>query len=255
MQIFCRLRRLYFIRAVIFFIFSVSVMLSFCFTSFSKDGELEGEVNSGTISSSFSAGVLNTAYVDLFEAKNISSSVSTEDNLNYNEIETENIEEELIEDNSNKDIGQTEKEKEYNTEELALLSTTIYLEASPTSDLEGCLAVGWVVRNRLDNKDVWKSNSYAEIIHMKEPVQFAVTLRSDFLSLQNEILLMDTNRARTAVEAAKLVLDGENPYNFPKYVHYFYGDMDKREWGNLNYYGTFGGNSYFYDSSVLVYYD
>lgn len=134
--------------------------------------------------------------------------------------------------------------EKYNLEELKILSATIYSEASASTDLRGALSVGWVVRNRLEN---WGYETYTDVIIETEPcTQFAVTLLDDWEERVNEILYMDTERARIAVTAAKMVMNAENPYELPSKVVYFYGDQDIKQWGTKSYYGTYGGNSFFY---------
>lgn len=135
-------------------------------------------------------------------------------------------------------------------EDFKYLAATIYLEASPVASLDDAVAVGMVIDNRLRTKSIWHCETYKEVVTMKEPVQFAVTLLDDYEDIVENILEMDTARAKNAVEAAKLVVSSKNIINMPRYIQFFYGDGDLRVWDSKSYYATYGGNSFFYNDYV-----
>ena len=172
-----------------------------------------------------------------------SISVSSSNSLNIQKVSVSTSE---IVKNSKPNPKEILPEPEYSEEDLKLLATTIYFEASPTASLESCMAVGWVVQNRLEDKTTWNCETYSDVIFMKNPVQFSVTLKEDFYSYQDEILQDTTLRAKNAINAARLILSKSNLYKLPSDVQYFYGDKDKRVWGRLTYFNTFDGNSFFY---------
>lgn len=134
----------------------------------------------------------------------------------------------------------------YNQEDLSLVATTIYLETLYKADLQSLMTVGWVIQNRLDDVDRWGCNTYSEVIWMDNPTQFSVTLLDEFLPLKESILESDDPHAVLSVQAAKNIMDNVDLYKIPLDVQYFYGSETKRTWGTHTYYGTFGGNSFFY---------
>ena len=132
----------------------------------------------------------------------------------------------------------------WDKEDYLLLSTLIYYESGPSATLESACAVGWVVRNRLDDRARWGNKTFEQVIYRKN--QFTVTKHEYFASMLEKIGSLSTKRASNAKRAARYVLQGLKKYRLPKKVQAFHGNGSRREWGGHEFYAEIGGNAFFY---------
>jgi spore germination cell wall hydrolase CwlJ-like protein len=132
----------------------------------------------------------------------------------------------------------------WDKEDYLLLSTLIYYEAGPSATLESACAVGWVVRNRLEDRSRWGDKTFEAVIYRKN--QFTVTKRASFADMLEKIGSLTTKRAENAKQAARYVLQGRDKYRIPKKVQAFHGNGSRRTWGSHEFYAEIGGNAFFY---------
>ena len=130
------------------------------------------------------------------------------------------------------------------SDDFLSLCSVIHLEAGVSASLESKIVVGKVVINRLNDVNRWGYTSLNDVIY--DDGQFNVTKKASFENLKNEILSGDWSpELQETIVAANTVISDPNAGQVPADVQFFYGDPDKRTWGNHEYCFTVGGNSFF----------
>lgn len=139
-----------------------------------------------------------------------------------------------------------------NYADYLLLSSIIYCEAS--NDFEESVAVGWVVMNRLNDKEVWGDDTMLEVLSRER--QFAgynASETSKFYRVLHSIEEDNTPKANICKMAALCVLYNIDTYKIPEDVQFFcskeYWDKVKGEsgnWGKYDKYREIGDTVFFY---------
>lgn len=140
----------------------------------------------------------------------------------------------------------------FTREDYILLATTIYCEADPQGCLEEAIAIGWVIRNRLEDTETWGDSSFLEVISRKDQFSvYSTNPESKFCKIYSKIETMDGILAENAREAAMVVLSGEQ--RIPEDIQFFcadyYYETVKRpngNWSSHSYYDTIGGTVFFH---------
>lgn len=141
-------------------------------------------------------------------------------------------------------------------EEYLLLSTLIYCEADVRGGLQEAVAVGWVVRNRLEDKEEWGDDTWYDVISRGNGSQFSVFSKSSSSKFQKTLKRISnpTNEhMKTSKRAARYVMQGREKYKIPSTVQYFcsssyYNRVKKSNgnWGSHKFYKQIGDTCFFY---------
>ena len=129
------------------------------------------------------------------------------------------------------------------SDDFLSLCSVIHYEAGVAASLDSKIAVGCVVINRL-NDSKWGYSNLHDVIYADG--QFNVTEKASFESLKDEIRSGDWSPdLENTIVAANTVISSTEACQVPSDVQFFYGDPDKRTWGDHVYCFTAGGNSFF----------
>ena len=135
-----------------------------------------------------------------------------------------------------------------------MLATTIYCEASVKGGLPEAVAVGWVIRNRLEDRGTWGDKTWLDVISRRG--QFSVYSErssSKFQKVLKKIASEKSGHFETAKRAARYVMQGRTKYKIPEDVQFFcsnsYYNRNKKSngnWGSHKYYKKIGDTVFFY---------
>lgn len=141
-------------------------------------------------------------------------------------------------------------------EDYLLLSTLIYCEASRQGGLPEAVAVGWVVRNRLEDVEEWGDETWYDVISRGNGKQFTVfskNRKSKFQRTLKEISQTQNPQMKIAKRAARFVMQGRETYKIPKEIQFFcsinyYNSVKKSNgnWGKHKFYKQMGKTAFFY---------
>lgn len=142
----------------------------------------------------------------------------------------------------------------WDREAYLLLATTIYCEAESKGGLEEAVAVGWVIRNRLEDEETWHDDTWLDVISRKG--QFSVyskSSKSKFQRVLKSIGSATDEQSETAKRAARYVMQSRERYRIPSDVQffcadYYYSRVKKSDgnWGSHKLYKIIGGTAFFY---------
>ena len=142
----------------------------------------------------------------------------------------------------------------WDKEDYLLLATTIYCEASVKGGLPEAVAVGWVIRNRLEDRGTWGDKTWLDVISRRG--QFSVYSErssSKFQKVLKKIASEKSGHFETAKRAARYVMQGRTKYKIPEDVQFFcsnsYYNRNKKSngnWGSHKYYKKIGDTVFFY---------
>lgn len=145
---------------------------------------------------------------------------------------------------------------DWSYDDYILLASTIYCEADPHGYIEEAKAIGQVIRNRLESKEIWNDNSWLEVISRDNPKQFTVYStdpESKFQKTMSSIDQSDDLLSNNAKEAALEVMN--IGYDIPDTVQFFcsveyYESVKKSNgnWASHPLYKIIGGTAFFYIS-------
>ena len=135
-----------------------------------------------------------------------------------------------------------------------LLATTIYCEASVRGGLQEAVAVGWVIRNRLEDESKWGDETWLDVISREG--QFTVYKTSSFSKFQRilkKIAHENNGHFETAKRAARYVMQGRSRYKIPEDIQFFCSDSyynsikkSNGNWGPHKYYKQIGDTVFFH---------
>ena len=141
-------------------------------------------------------------------------------------------------------------------EDYLLLSTLIYCEASRQGGLPEAVAVGWVVRNRLEDVEEWGDETWYDVISRGNGKQFTVfskNRKSKFQRTLKEISQTKNPQMKIAKRAARFVMQDRETHKIPKEIQFFcsinyYNSVKKSNgnWGKHKFYKQIGKTAFFY---------
>lgn len=130
------------------------------------------------------------------------------------------------------------------TDEFISLCAMVHCEAGEGASVKSKVYVGQVAMNRLKDKNKWGYSNLTEVIYA--PKQFSVVKTKKFNKMKDKMSSGEWDSyMKSSVMAAHLVYTGSSLYDIDDSVQFFYGDPNKRSWGNHKYCFTYGGNSFF----------
>lgn len=139
-------------------------------------------------------------------------------------------------------------------EDYLLLATTIYCEASARGGLQEAVAVGWVIRNRLEDESTWGDETWLDVISREG--QFSVyktSPSSKFQRILKKIAHESAGHFETSKRAARYVMQGRSKYKIPEDIQFFCSDSyynsikkSNGNWGSHKYYKQIGDTVFFH---------
>lgn len=164
-------------------------------------------------------------------------------------IEPEEVEEKVV-DVCGYSIPESNLYGDWTYEDYILIATTIYCESGP--NFEEAVSCGWVMRNRLEDTEVWKYDSWIEVISAENQFSvYSTSGESKFQKIKSTIADADDSLSMNAKNAALLVMNGymEIPDNIQFFCSDDYYDYVKKPNGNWSghpLYQIIGGTAFFY---------
>lgn len=139
-------------------------------------------------------------------------------------------------------------------DDYLLLATTIYCEASARGGLEEAAAVGWVIRNRLEDKDTWGDDTWHDVISRSNQFSvYSTKKKSKFQRILKSIAGATDSHSKNAKRMARYVMQGRDKYRIPEDVQFFcsysyYQKVKKSNgnWGSHKLYAVIGDTAFFY---------
>lgn len=142
----------------------------------------------------------------------------------------------------------------WSKEDYLLLATTIYCEADPKGGLEEAVAVGWVIRNRLEDYKKWGDSSWLDVISRSG--QFSVYSKNKSSKFQKTLAKISSSTYEwheNAKRAARYVMQDRDKYKIPSTIQFFCADhyynkvkKSNGNWGSHKFYKQIGGTCFFY---------
>lgn len=130
------------------------------------------------------------------------------------------------------------------TDDFIDLCAMVHCEAGEGASVESKAYVGNVAMNRLRDPSKWGYSSVHDVLYADG--QFSVVNTKKFGKAKARLLSGDwDSNLKNSVMAAHLAYTGDSTYSISPEVQYFYGDPNKKTWGNHTFCFEFGGNSFF----------
>ena len=162
----------------------------------------------------------------------------------------------ITEDKPKPTPAPTPRYGKWTREDYLLLSTLIYCEASRQGGLPEAVAVGWVVRNRLEDVEEWGDKTWYDVISRGNGKQFTVfskNRKSKFQRTLKEISQTKNPQMKIAKRAARFVMQDRETHKIPKEIQFFcsinyYNSVKKSNgnWGKHKFYKQIGKTAFFY---------